>query len=214
MGRVETIVVWIILAWIALLGVMASATALPSQLQERLAQLPATLQQQLRSRDATWAAMTPAQQQALRQQIRDWDALPEAVRRDRREHWQAWRALPVDQRLQVQAAALTFAALVPQQQQALRTQYAQLDVNERHGWLLGPALGADFASLQPLLQQVPLVQREPLLVVLQAMSSAERRDLAMLVQRTAPQQRDGLRRDLISTSAANRATWLQSRLAQ
>lgn len=198
----------------ALLAIAASAAALPLQLQERLAHLPAALQQELRARDAVWTAMTPLQQQALRQRITQWDALPEAVRRDRREHWQAWRALPVDQRLQVQAAALAFVALAPEQQQALRAQFAQRDGGERHDWLLGPALGADLAALQPLVLQVPIAQREPLLVVLRTMTPAERLDLAVLAQRTAPQQRDALRRDLMSTSAANRAAWLQSRLAQ
>lgn len=197
-----------------LLALAASAVALPPQLAERLTHLPAALQQELRARDATWTTMTPAQQQALRQQIADWDALPEPIRRDRRERWQAWRALPPDQRLQVQAAVLAFAALAPDQRLALRAQFAQRDASQRHGWLLGPVLGADFASLQPLLLQVPLAQREPLLATLRAMTAAERLDLAMLAQRTAPQQRNALRRDLLSTSAANRAAWLQSRVAQ
>lgn len=197
-----------------LLALAASAVALPPQLAERLTHLPAALQQELRTRDATWTTMTPALRQALRQHIADWDALPEPIRRDRRERWQAWRALPVAQRLQVQAAALAFAALAPDQQLALRAQFAQHDASERHGWLLGPALGADFASLQPLLLQVPLAQREPLLATLRAMTTAERLDLAMLAQRTPPQQRDALRRELLSTSAANRAAWLQSRVAQ
>lgn len=200
-------------ACIALL-VAAAASALPPQLQQRLPGLPAALQQELRSRDAAWTAMTPAQRQALRRRTADWDALPETVRRGRREHWQAWRALPVDQRLQVQAAVLAFAALPASRQQALRARFAQRDAGERHGWLLGPALGADFVQLQPLLLQVPAAQREPLLAVLRAMTPAQRLDLAVLAQRTAPQQRDELRRALLSTSAANRAAWLQLRLEQ
>ena len=202
-------------AWFVLLLVLTtSAAALPSQLGARLTQLPAALQQELRARDAAWTAMSPAQQQAMHQRIADWDALPEAVRRDQREHWQAWHALPPDQRLQVQAAALAFAALAPQAQQALRAQFAQRDASERHGWLLGPALGVDSASLQPLLLQVPDTQRAPLLATLRAMTAAERLDLAMLAQRTPPQQRDALRRELLSTSAANRTAWLQARLAR
>lgn len=199
---------------VLLLALAASAAALPPQLEQRLPRLPAALQHELRVRDAAWTALTPVQQQALRRQLADWDAQPEAVRRDRRERWQAWRALPPDQRLQVQAAALAFAALAPDAQQALRTQFAQRDVSERHDWLLGPALGADCAALQPLLLQVPDTQRAPLLATLRAMTVAERLDLAMLAQRTAPQQRNALRRELLSTAADNRTAWLQARLAQ
>lgn len=200
--------------FVLLLALAASAVALPPQLEQRLSQLPAALQQELRTRDAAWTALPPSQQQALRQRIADWDALPEAVRRDRREYWQAWHTLPPDQRLQVQAAALAFAALAPESQKALRAQFAQHDASEHRGWLLGPALGADSAALQPLLLQVPEIQRAPLLATLRAMTAAERLDLAMLAQRTPPQQRDTLRRELLSTSAANRPGWLQARLAR
>ena len=202
----------------ALTGVLfalaGSVAALPAQLEQRMPRLPAAQQRELRARDATWTAMTPAQQRAMRQRIADWDALPAAVRRERREHWQAWRNLPADQRLQVQAAAIAFAALAPEQQQALRAQFAQRDASERHGWLLGPALGADLAALQPLLEQVPPDQRESLLATLRGMTVAERLDLATLAQRTPPQRRDALRRELLSTAAANRTAWLQARLAQ
>ena len=85
--------------FVLLLALAASAAALPPQLEQRLPQLPAALQQELRAHDAAWTALAPAQQQSLRQRIGDWDALPAAVRRDRRERWQAWRALPPDQRL-------------------------------------------------------------------------------------------------------------------
>jgi hypothetical protein len=148
----------------------------------------------------------------MRQRLAQWDALAPKTRRARREHWLAWRALPADQRLQVQAAALAYTALPSEQQQALRAEFDQRDAAERHGWLLGPALGADFPALQPLLLQVPSPQRVPLLAALRAMAPAERIDLAMLAQRTAPQQRDALRRELMSTSAANRSAWLQDRL--
>ena len=188
--------------------------AMPAQIESRWAHLPAALQRELRAHDSLWRALTVEQQHAFRQRFAQWDALAQATRRKRREHWQAWRALPTDQRLQVQAAALAYATLPPDQQQALRAEFAQRDGVERHGWLLGPALGADFPALQPLLMQVPPLQRAPLLAALRAMTPAERIDLAMLAQRTAPQQRDGLRRALLSTSAANRAAWLQAQLDQ
>ena len=44
------------------------------------------------------------------------------------------------------------------------------------------------------------------------MTPAERADLGMLARRSAPAQRDALRRALLSTSAANRAAWLQAEL--
>jgi hypothetical protein len=196
-----------------LLGVVATAAAaLPSTLQEQLSKLPAPLQQQLRARAAKLQALAPEQRQALQQRLSAWDALPVAERRELREHWQAWQSLPLQQQWQLRTAATAFAALPPEQQQALRARFAQLDGSVRRGWLLGPALGADYARLQPLLMQVPATQREPLLAVLRAMTPAELDDLATLAQRTAPPQRDALRRDLISTSAANRAAWLQARL--
>jgi len=105
-----------------------------------------------------------------------------------------------------------FAALPVERQQALRAQFAQLDATAQHGWLLGPAVGADFGALQPLLLQVPPPQRAPLLAVLHSMTPAERADLGMLARRSAPAQRDALRRALLSTSAANRAAWLQAEL--
>lgn len=201
---------------LALVAAMFAAglAAMPVQLQSRWTHLPAALQRELRAHDALWRSLPAARQHAFRQRLAQWDALPQATRRERREHWQAWRALPAGQRLQVQAAAWAYATLPPEEQLALRAEFAQRDAAERHGWLLGPALGADFRALQPLLLQVPPLQRAPLLAALRTMTPAERVGLAMLAQRTAPQQRDALRRDLISTAAANRSAWLQARLDQ
>jgi hypothetical protein len=56
------------------------------------------------------------------------------------------------------------------------------------------------------------MQRESLLAVLHAMTSTERAELGRLAQRTSPQQRDALRRALLSTSAINRDAWLQNEL--
>jgi uncharacterized protein DUF3106 len=195
-----------------LLLIAAGAAALPPALQARLAHLPASAQQELRARDARWMAFSPRQQQALRARMAAWDALPEAERQRRRGQWQAWQAMPAPQRAQLQAAAIAFASLPAQQQQTLRAQFAALDATAQRGWLLGPALGSDYTRLQPLLLQVPGAQRDRLLAVLQSMTSTERADLGRLAQRTPPQQRDALRRALLSTSAINRAAWLQSEL--
>lgn len=211
MPRVDRAAVCAGVGCVLLMGVFRTS-ALPMQLQTRFSHLPAALQHELQARDDMWAGLAPARQQALRQRFKAWDALAGPVRRERRERWQAWRALPTEQRLQVQAAAMAFGCLPAEQQRALRTQFAALDQSERRGWLLGPALGADFVALQPLLLQVPAAQREPLLAALRVMTPAERIDLATLAQRTPPQQRDALRRALLSTSQANRAVWLQSQL--
>ena len=178
--------------------------------------LPAILsppqQNEWRRREAALEAMTPAQRTAFRQRIAQWDALPGPERRARRERALAWRALPADEREQVSLAATVFATLPPEQQQALRREFDALDARDRHGWLLGPVLGADYPRLQSLLSYVPAEQQQPLLQALRTMSAAERADLAVLAQRTPPEGRDALRRALLSTSAGNRQAWLRAQL--
>lgn len=203
--------VWLCAAWLAL---AAPAQALPPELQQRAATLPSRERDVLSLREATLREMTPAQREALRQRLAAWRTLPEAERRARRERWQAWQALPAAERAQVRAAALAFAALPVERQLGMRTTFAARDESERRGWLLGPALGGAYPRLHPLLAQAPPAQREPLLAVLRAMTPQQLLDLGVLAQRTPPQQRDELRRALISTSEANRAAWLQLRLDQ
>ncbi len=209
MRRAERTLVALLLVTLA-----AGVEALPPEVRQRVDTLPPTARESLQTRQALLGAMTPAQRQAFAQRVAAWDALPIAARRERRERWQAWQALPLTEKLQVRNAAAAFVALPPDQQVALRRQFEQGDGSERRGWLLGPELGAEYPRLQPLLAQVPATQREPLLTMLQAMTAGERLDLAVLVQRTAPQQRDELRRSLLSTSTANRGAWLRLRLDQ
>jgi hypothetical protein len=209
MPRVER---W--LGCVLLLAVAMHALALPPTLERLLPALSPVQRDQLLARDAAWHALSPTQQQALRQRLARWHALPAATQRQRREQWQAWQALPPQAQTQVHAAATAFAALPVDEQRQWRQRFAALDRSERRGWMLGPALGADYMRLQPLLAQVPPDERAPLLARLQEMTAAERNDLALLAQRTAPQQRDALRRGLLATSSANRAEWLQSQLAR
>jgi len=122
--------------------------------------------------------------------------------------------MPSERQALVRAAARTFAALPSGEQQALRDDHAGLATSARRGWLLGPVLGAEWAGLEPLLMQVPASERKPLLAVLHAMPPSQVQDLAILSQRTPPQQRDALRRGLVRTAAAERAAWLQARLRQ
>jgi phosphoglycolate phosphatase-like HAD superfamily hydrolase len=197
-----------------LLAIAAKVMALPPTLERLLPTLPPAQREEILMRDASWRALTPAQQQALQQRMARWHALPAAVQAERREQWQAWRGLPREQRARLDSAATAFAALSESERRLLHERYAALDRSEQRGWRLGPALGADYMHLQPLLAQVPAAQREPLLALLRTMTPAERNDLAVLAQRVPPQQRDALRRGLLATNAGNRTAWLQLRLEQ
>ena len=197
-----------------LLLLAAQVMALPPALERLLPTLPPAQREEILARDAHWRALTPARQQALQLRMARWHALPPAVQAERREQWQAWRALPSEQQARLRRTAIVLAALSESDRRLLHERYAALDRSEQRGWMLGPALGADYMHLQPLLAQVPAAQREPLLAVLRLMTPGERSDLAVLTQRVAPQQRDALRRDLLATNAGNRAAWLQLRLDQ
>jgi hypothetical protein len=204
-------------AWalpLLMLAIAAKVMALPPELERLLPTLSPVQRDGILAREAAWRALTPAQQQALQQRIARWHALPPAVQAERREQWQAWRALPRGQQARLRSTATAFAALSESERRLLHERFAALDRSEQRGWMLGPALGADYAHLQPLLAQVPAAQREPLLALLRTMTPAERSDLAVLAQRVAPQHRDALRRGLLATNAGNRAAWLQLRLEQ
>jgi len=198
----------------ALLAATFAAVALPQLLQARLAQLPAPERSMLQARVARWNGMTATGQRELRQALAHWHALPQAQRRERREQWQAWQALSLAQQAQLRTAVVHFDSLPPAQQQAVRAQYDALDASDRHGWLLGPQLGADWPRLQPLLAQVPAEERLPLLALLNALDPDARAALATLAQRVPPQERDRLRRGLLQVAPAARARWLQQQLQQ
>jgi hypothetical protein len=156
----------------------------------------------------------PDQQAELARRLAIWDTLPLAQRAERRARYQAWRALEEGERARLRAAAAELATLDPAQVLALQAQFAALDAVERHGWRLGPTLGADFAGLSPLITFVPASQREPLLSILHAMPASQRADLARLAQRTPPPQRNALREALLRLTPAQRAQWLRDRLAE
>lgn len=196
----------------ALCAAAATAASAPAQLRELIEHLPPTAQAPLRRQLAQWQAWSPAQREAFRQRAAQWEALPRAQRDERRERYHAWQALPSDERAQLRAAAAEYAAMTPDLQHAWRAQFDALDRSDRRGWLLGPALGADYAVLQPLLAQVPASEHEPLLRTLRAMTSQQRRELGVLAQRTPPARREALRRDLMATSADARGDWLWRQL--
>ena len=183
-------------------------------LEAQLQQLPAALRAPLRAQLAAWSGWNEAERAGWIERQQAWNRLPAAERGRQREHYAAWHALPGTARADVAAAALAFALLPDQEQQELRARFAALDRSNQHGWLLGPALGADYPKLQPLLAQLPEAEHAPLLAALQAMDAGERADLAVLAHRVPPQERDALRRALLSTAADHRGAWLRLRLEQ
>ena len=198
-----------------LFGLAALAHATPAVLDDLetvLPQLQPQRRAELQQQAAQWTAWSPGERRAFLDRVERWNALPPAGRGAARERYRAWQALPADEQARVRAAARRFAGLPAEERQALRSRFDALDRSERRGWLLGPELGADYAALQPLLAQVPPDEHADLLRVLRAMTPPQRHDLSVLVQRTPPQERAQLRRELVSTAAGNRNDWLWDRL--
>ncbi len=165
-------------------------------------------------RAARLQAMSSEQRVQFGQRLAAWNALSLAEREDRRARYQAWLQLDEAERIRLRAVAAEIANFPPQRRQALRTQFDALDASQRRGWRLGPTLGADYERLQPLLAYVPPAQRAPLLAALRTMSVEQRAGLAVLAQRTPPQDRETLRGELLALSPAQVAAWLRRRLDQ
>ena len=191
-----------------------AAIALSPSWETWLERLPPAQRVELQQRQARWRTLTPVEQAVYGQRQLRWLSLPIEQRRAQREHWQAWRDLPERERAQLRRIAADFAGLPADQRQRLRAEFDALDGRTRHGWLLGPTLGAEYPRLQPLLAFVTADERTRLLDVLRAMTPAERNDLATLAQRTPPEARDALRRELLSTASGQRSEWLRQRLDQ
>lgn len=191
-----------------------TARALPPELERSLANLPEPARARIQANGQRWDGWSPAQRHEFAQRAALWRQLSVAERGARRERYLAWQNLSAAERAQTQAAAARYAALPVEQRQALRAQFDALDRSDRRGWLLGPALGADYPSLQPLLAQLPQAQHAAMLAALRGLSAAQRKDLAVLVQRTPPQERERLRAGLLAAPAAQRGAWLQDALAR
>jgi hypothetical protein len=189
------------------------AQALPPDLTATLEHLPPAAQAQLKQRGQRWDAWTEDERRDFGRRAAQWGQLSAQQRGERRERYQAWQALSEPERAQAQAAATRFAALPPDQQQALRAQFDAIDRSERRGWLLGPILGADYPALQPLLAQLPEAEHAAMLAALRGLTVAQRKDLAVLVKRTQPQDRERLRSGLLGAPAARRGDWLLDALA-
>ncbi|MET0892663.1 MAG: DUF3106 domain-containing protein [Pseudoxanthomonas sp.] len=168
----------------------------------------------LKERQAALQAMTPAQRIRFGQAMAAWNALPRGVREERRARYQAWLQLDPGDRARLRALAAEVETYPAERRQALRLQFDTLDDVQRHGWRLGPVLGQQYAQLHPLLAYVPEAQRQPLLARLRGMSAQQRGELALLAQRTPPQDRQALRSELLATPATGISSWLAHRLGQ
>ncbi|HEY0333066.1 MAG TPA: DUF3106 domain-containing protein [Stenotrophomonas sp.] len=139
-----------------------------------------------------------------------WAELDAAGRADARERYDAWQALSERDRSRLRQAQAQFATLPPDQQQALRTQFDSMDRLHRDSWRLGPQLGAHYAALQPLFGFVPAAQRDVVLALLRSLDDVQLGQLAVIAQRTAPQDRAALRGQLLGLPVGARADWLRT----
>ena len=165
-------------------------------------------------RQARLQAMTPEQRAQFGQRLAAWNALPLSEREERRARYQAWLQLEAGERDSLRAFAAQVDAFPPERKQALRAQFDALDDVQRRGWRLGPVLGRDYPSLHPLLAYVSASQRLPLLARLRSMDAQQRADLAVLAQRTPPQDRQALRSELLSLPPPQVAAWVREKLNQ
>ena len=187
---------------------------LPPAMSSVIARIPAHVQADLREQAQLWTAWSPAQRADFARRAAQWDAQPRERRAQARVAYASWRRLDPVSAEAVENAVQAFAQLAPAEQARLRAEFDVLDPTTQRGWLLGPAIGADYPRLQPLLAQLPEAQHEAMLRTLRSMDAAQRADLDVLAQRVPPQARDALVRDLLSTSDVNRAAWLRARLDQ
>ena len=207
-------VVWalaLVLATAAALAAPAGA-APPDEVAKLLPRLQPDARADLQRRSARWSGWSAVERASFQQRLHAWDALPRAERDATRERYLAWQALPAAERASVAAATTRYLALPAAQQQSLRERFEALDGSERRGWMLGPVLGGDYPTLQPLLAQVPAAEHAPLLRALRAMTPSQREDLAVLVQRSAPQDRAQLRSELAALEPGRLGDWLWERL--
>lgn len=190
------------------LAVIAQAQV-PRDFQRVVALMQPLQRERLQAQATRWQAWSREERRVFARRAAGWAARPLSERRARRETWRAWEQLSAAERTRLRGEAARLAHLPPAERDALRARFAALDASSQRGWMLGPALGADYMRLQPLLAQAPLDQHEGLLRTLRLLTPLQRADLGVLVQRTPPAGRDRLRRELLSTSDANRAAWLQ-----
>ncbi len=189
-----------------------AGAAPPDEVAKLLPRLQPDVRNDLQRRSAQWTGWSGTERGSFQQRLHVWDGVPRGERDATRERYLAWQSLPASERAAVAAAAQRYLALPAEQQQSLRERFEALDGSERRGWMLGPVLGGDYPALQPLLAQVPAEEHAPLLRALRAMTPSQRDDLAVLVQRSAPQDRAQLRSELATIAPARIDVWLWERL--
>jgi uncharacterized protein DUF3106 len=175
---------------------------------------PAAAPMNQHQRLARLQAMTPEQRVQFGQRLAAWNALPVGQREERRARYTAWLQLETGERASLRLLAAQVQAFPPERRQALRAQFDALEDVQRRGWRLGPVLGRDYPALHPLLAYVPVPQRLPLLARLRGMDEQQRIDLAVLAQRTPPQDRPVLRSELLSVPPQKMTAWLHRKLDQ
>ncbi|MCS3808486.1 DUF3106 domain-containing protein [Xanthomonas sp. 4461] len=195
-----TTIKWSGLLVLAVTGIVG-AQALPTALDESGHNGPV-------SAPAASAAPSAAQQRAR------WAALTPVQQADLRARYAAWKDLTATDRVVLRQARERLHSLPDDQQRALRTQFTAMDRLHRDGWRLGSQVGAFYPQLQPLIGYVPVDQRERLLAVLRSLDAGQLEQLAVLAQRTPPQDRDGLRDALLAETPATRSAWLKRQLAR
>ncbi|KIQ97685.1 hypothetical protein TI01_0765 [Lysobacter sp. A03] len=191
---------------------MQAANPALDEVSDLLPRLQPQARAELERRAGQWTDWNPDERESFQQRMQAWDDLPRGERDAIREGYLAWHELPTSERASIAAAASRYQALPAEERLALRDAYEALDGSERRGWMLGPVLGSDYPALQPLLAQVPIEEHAALLAALRAMTAQQRRDLAVLVQRSSPQERERLRSELATLEPAGIAAWLWERL--
>ncbi|KQQ84054.1 hypothetical protein ASF73_15905 [Xanthomonas sp. Leaf131] len=189
---------------------MAGAQTLPAPLEEGSVAAPSST-----PTPAVPAPVTPTSTPpSAAQQRARWDALTPAQQAELRARYAAWKGLTATDRVVLRQARERLHALPEDQQRALRTQFTVMDRLHRDGWRLGSQLGAFYSPLQPLIGYVPPAQREAVLSVLRSLDAGQLEQLALLAQRTPPQDRDALRDALLAEAPATRNAWLKRQLAR
>ena len=161
----------------------------------------------------TRTRMDPAREaDALAARARSWEVLPARMRGVQRGHWQAWRALTANERIQLRHIGQRWRALDPQQQQGLRARFDAQSSDARNAWWLGPTLGRAWPSINALFAYVDAGQRDALLQLLRQTDHDGWEVLARLAQTTAPEDREGVRAELLAQAPSQRASWLRAQL--
>ncbi|PPV06784.1 DUF3106 domain-containing protein [Xanthomonas bromi] len=159
-------------------------------------------------------AAAPSTTPSAAQQRARWEAMTPAQQAELRARYAAWKGLSATDRVVLRQARERLQALPDDQQRALRTQFGAMDRLHRDGWRLGSQVGAFYAQLQPLIGYVPPTQRDAMLAALRSLDAGQLEQLAVLAQRTPPQERDGLRDAFLAEAPATRSAWLKRQLAR